>query len=168
MIRPATSTDLTRLFALVVEMHGRSEFAGRGIDLSHQLVRSFLFDGVRKHGGSHAGSTLLNVVEFRGEVEAFMFGLLQPVYSVCKQLEAVDFWLYATKRAPKIAPGLLIDAYLAWADANPKVRDILLSWTDVVGVDGGKLAKLYERKGFRRRGEIFVRSHDLAALGEAA
>jgi hypothetical protein len=168
MIRAATSSDLARLFALVTEMHGRSEFAGRGIDLSPQLVRSFLFDGVRKHGGDHAGSTLLNVVEFRGVVEAFMFGLLQPVYLVCRQLEAVDFWLYATKRAPKIAPNVLIDSYLAWANGNPRVRDVLLSWTDVVGVDGAKLAKLYERKGFRRRGEIFVRSHDLAALGEAA
>lgn len=157
MIRRATPADLARLFELVVEMHSRSEFAERGIELSPTLARSMLMDGVRRHGGTHAGSTLLNVIEFRGQPEAFMLGLLQPIYSVCVGLEAQDFWLYASKKAPKLSPALLIDAYLDWALLNPRVADIMLSWTDVVGVDGRKLARLYERKGFRKRGEIFVR-----------
>jgi hypothetical protein len=158
MIRAATPADLPRLRELVEEMHERSEFKARGIELSSRLVQSFLFDGLRKHGGQHAGSTLLNVVDFRGQVEGFMLALLQPVYAVCTKLEAVDFWLFATKRAPKLAPARLIDEYLTWAQSCPKVVDIILSWTDVVGVDGAKLARLYQRKGFRRRGEIFVRA----------
>lgn len=157
MIRCATPGDLTRLFALVQEMHGKSEFAERGIALDERLVRSFLFDGVRKHGGQGAGSTQLNVIDRGNGVEGFMFGLLQPIYSVCRGLEAIDFWLYATAKAPKIGPARLIDFYLDWALDNPKVKDVLLSWTDVVGVDGRKIARLYERKGFRKRGEIFVR-----------
>lgn len=162
MIRPASTADLATLFNMVGQMHGESEFMARGIQLSPALVRSFLATGVQRHGGQHAGATLLNVVERGGEIEGFMLGLLQPIYSVCIPLEAVDFWLYCTKKAPKIAPGLLIDRYIAWAESSPKVKDILLSWTNVVGVDGEKIGRLYRRKGFVKRGEMFVRgvAHD--------
>ncbi len=158
MIRPATTADLATLFEMVGQMHSESEFLKRGIQLSPALVRSFLINGVQRHGAQHAGSTLFNVVERGGEIQGFMLGLLQPVYCVCLDLEARDFWLYCTKKAPKIAPGLLVDRYIAWAESNPKVKDIILSWTDVVGVDGAKIGKLYRRKGFQRRGEIFVRA----------
>lgn len=157
MIRPAAPSDLTRLFALVMELYRRSEFPERGCQVNEALVRSVLMDGVRRHGSQHAGSTLLNVVEFRGTVEGFMMGLLQPLYAIGVDLEAQDFWLFCTDKAPKIATGLLIDAYVAWAESNAKVKDILLSWTDAAGVDGQRLARVYQRKGFRRRGEIFVR-----------
>ena len=158
MIRRAHTSDIPRLVELVTEMHGESEFAARGVPLSLPLVRSFVFRGIRNHGGKHEGSTLFNVIEFRGQVEAFMLGLLQPVYCVCDGLESQDFWLYASRRAPKLSAARLVDAYLEWAVGNPRVVDIGLSWTDVVGVDGRKIAKLYERKGFRKRGEIFVRT----------
>ena len=158
MIRPASMSDLARLHALVMELYRRSEFVDRKCEVDQARVRSLLLDGVRRHGGSHAGSTLLNVVEFRGAIEGFMFSLLQPLYSIGKDLEAQDFWLYCTKRAPKIAPALLIDAYVRWSESNKRVKDIILSWTDVAGVDGERLARVYRRKGFRKRGEIFVRN----------
>ncbi len=158
MIRPASNSDLATLFNMVGQMHSESEFLKRGIQLSPSLVRSFLTTGVQRHGGHHAGATLFNVVERGGEIQGFMLGILQPIYSVCIPLEAVDFWLYCTKAAPKIAPGLLIDRYIAWAESAPKVKDILLSWTNVVGVDGEKLGRLYMRKGFQRRGEFFARA----------
>lgn len=157
MIRAATTADLTRLYDLVVEMHGRSVFAKRGIDLSPNLVRSVLMDGLRKHGGEHAGSTLLNVIDRGQGVEAFMLGLLQPIYNVCLGLEAQDYFLYASAKAPGLSAALLIDGYLAWTLPNERVRDIMLSWTDVVGVDGRKISRLYQRKGFQRCGEIWKR-----------
>lgn len=158
MIRPASTADLATLFKMVGQMHSESEFYARGIQLSPSLVRSFLMMGVQRHGGQHAGGTLFNVVERGGEIQGFMLGMLQPVYAVCLDLEAVDFWLYCTKKAPKIATNVLVDHYIAWALAAPKVKDILLSWTNVVGVDGVKLGKLYMRKGFTKRGEMFVRA----------
>ncbi len=157
MIRPATPADLTRLMHLYRELHERSEFKERGVELSDNLVRSLLFDGVRKHGGPHAGSMFLMVAEKDGQVEAFMLGLLQPVYGVCVQLEAQDIALYATKTAPKIATTLLFGSYVAWASSSPRVVDIMASWTDVAGVDGERLTKLYRRRGFRRCGEIWKR-----------
>lgn len=157
MIRAATTADLQRLYELVMDVHARSVFKARGIDPSPTLTRRLLLDGVKRHGGEHVGATLLNVVEFRGQLEGFMLSLLQPVYSIGIDLEAQDVLLYTTTKAPKIAPALLVDAYLEWAEPNRRVRDIYLSWTDVAGVDGKKLGKLYSRKGFQRCGEIWKR-----------
>lgn len=158
MIRRAETSDIPRLVELVAQMHGESEFARRGIGLDTKAVRSFILAGIRRHDGKSEGASLFNVAVFRGRVEGLMLGMLQPVYMVCHGLEAFDFWLYTTRRAPKLAASRLIDEYLAWALANPRVCDVMLSWTDVVGVDARKIAKLYERKGFRRRGEFFVRA----------
>lgn len=157
MIRPALFGDLPRLYALMDELHSCSTFAERGIGLNARAVQQTMMEGVRRNGGSHAGSTLLNVVEFRDELEGFMLGGLQPIYGVCLELEAIDRFLYTTKKAPKIAASLLVGAYVDWAAEAELVRDIYLSWTDVVGVDGNKLAKLYSRKGFERCGEIWRR-----------
>jgi hypothetical protein len=157
VIRAATTGDLPRLFELVMDVHARSSFRERGIEPSPTIVRSTMLEGVRKHGGQHAGSTLVNVIEYRDRVEAFMYGLLQPIYGLGIGLEAQDFLLTTSAKAPKLAPALLIDAYLTWALACEKVRDIYLSWTDVAGVDGSKIARLYQRKGFQRCGEIWKR-----------
>lgn len=157
MIRAATTSDLPRLYELVMEVHARSVFKERGIDPSPTLTRRLLMNGVQRNGGEHVGAMLLNVIEFRGAVEGFMLGLLQPVYSIGIDLEAQDVLLYVTPKAPKLAPGLLVHEYITWALRSPRVRDIYLSWTNVAGVDGGKLARLYQRKGFQRCGEIWKR-----------
>jgi hypothetical protein len=155
MIRAATLADLARLHELVREMHGRSIYAH--LPLAEATMRSILMDGVRRHGGQHAGSTLLNVVEFRGRVEGFMLGILQRLYLICEPLESQDFWLYCSPKAPGIGAARLIDEYVAWAAANPKVQEIKLSWTDALKVDAAKIGRLYTRKGFERVGEIYRR-----------
>lgn len=157
MLRAATLSDLPRLFELMQQTHAKSKYAKQGIALDETCVKSLLLDGVRRHGGQHNGSTLLNVIEKNGVVEGFMFGLLQRIHSVCNRMEAMDFWLCTSPKAPKIGVGKLLDAYIEWADTNPKVAEISLSWTDAVLTDGGVLGKLYERKGFARAGEIWKR-----------
>lgn len=158
MIRPATLSDLPRLLELVLEMHASSEFPARMIGVDEITTRSILMDGVMRNGRTNNGGTLLNVVERDGAVEGFMLGILQRVYHICNRLEAQDFWLYCSKKAPARASERLIDAYIEWAQANPKVADIMLSWTNVVGVKGEKLGRLYKRKGFERVGEIWKRA----------
>jgi hypothetical protein len=138
MLRPATTADLPRLYALVEEMHDRSGYAKRGIELSPTLVRSRLMEGIRRRG-SHVGSTLLNVID-KGGVQAFMFGLLQPVYGIGTALEAQDVMLCASSRRRSFRRGLLVNAYVDWATSNERVKDIYLSWTDIAGVDGRKQA----------------------------
>lgn len=158
MIRPATFADMPRLIELVQAMHESSIYPARNIGVDMTSARAILMDGIRRHGGGHQGSTLFNVVEFRGQVEGYMLGILQRIYSIGNRLEAQDFWLFCTNKAPKIASGKLVDAYIEWADTNPKVADIALSWTNAAKVDGRKIARLYERKGFDRVGEIYKRA----------
>ena len=158
MIRPATLSDLPRLFELILKMHAGSKYAEREIDVDPVVAKSILRDGVMRNGGLHDGSTLLNVIERDGLIEGFMLGLLQRVYSIGNRLEAVDFWLYCTPHCPKVGLNKLVDAYIAWADDNPKVAEIALSWTDAMKVDGTKLGRFYYRKSFRCSGEIWKRA----------
>jgi GNAT superfamily N-acetyltransferase len=156
MLRPAAMGDLPALYAITEEMHVRSRYAERGVELSPNLVKSRLLEGIRRNGGEHSGCTLLNVIDKDG-VKAFMMGLLQPVYGIGVGLEAQDVMLCAAEKAPKISAALLVNAYVEWALHNPRVKDIYLSWTDIAGVDGKRLSKLYQRRGFQRCGEIWKR-----------
>ena len=148
--------DLPRMREIVAEMHVRSRYAERGVELSDSLVNSRLLEGIRRNGGLHAGCTLLNVID-KGGVHAFMLAVLQPVYGIGVGLEAQDVLLCAAKKAPQLSSRLLIDSYIAWASGNHRVKDIYLSWTDIAGVDGRKLSKLYQSRGFQRCGEIWKR-----------
>jgi len=158
MLRAATISDLPRLSQLVLEMHGRSEFVRRGIGVSEPAAKALLRDAVVRNGRTNDGGTLFNVVEKDGEIEGFMLGILQRVHHIGNRLEAQDFWLYCSPKAPLRASARLIDAYVAWALENPKVADIVLSWTDAAGADGEKIGKLYASRGFTRRGEIWKRA----------
>jgi hypothetical protein len=156
MLRAATFGDLPRLYEIVEEMHVRSGYAKRGIELSSTLVRSRLNEGIRRRG-DHAGNTRLDVIETGAGVQAFMLSLLQPIYGIGVGLEAQDVLLCASKKAPKLSSRVLIDGYLDWALKNERVRDVYLSWTDIAGVDGKRLSKLYQQRGFQRCGEIWKR-----------
>lgn len=158
MIRGATLSDLPRLYELVLRMHAASEYPAREISVSESIAKAMLRDAVMRNGRTNDGGTLFNVVERGGQVEGFMLGVLQRVYLIGNRLEAQDCWLYCTPRAPARASARLIDAYIAWALGNPKVADIVLSWTDTAGVDATKIGKLYNSRGFIRRGEIWKRA----------
>ncbi len=158
MIRAATLSDLPRLFALVEEMHEGSYYAAQHVDIDDATVKSILRDGAMRSGRDHLGATLLNVVEKNGVVEGFLLGILQRVYTIGNRLEAQDYLFYCSPRAPATGASRLIDAYLEWGLANPRVHEVKVSWTDVMGVDGAKLGKLYQRKGFERCGEIYKRA----------
>jgi GNAT superfamily N-acetyltransferase len=119
------------------------------------LVRSRFNEGIRRRG-DHAGHCRLDVIEKDG-VQAFMLSVLQPIYGIGVGLEAQDVLLCASKKAPKLSSRLLIDSYLEWALGNERVRDVYLSWTDIAGVDGKRLSKLYQQRGFQRCGEIWKR-----------
>ena len=155
MIRPAIISDLPRLLELVLAMHKASEYPARGVEVWEPAAKSLLRDAVIRNGRTNDGGTLLNVVERGGKVEGFMLSIIQRVYVIGKQLEAQDFWLYCSPKAPKIATSRFVDAYIEWAFSNPKVVDLTLSCTDVAGVDVKKLTRIYEAKGATKRGEIW-------------
>lgn len=158
MIRGATTSDLGKLHGLVMAMHQQSDFLARGIGVHEAAARNLIRDCMIRHGRTNEGGTLLNVVEVNGELRGFMLGSLQRVYLIGDRLEAVDVFLYCAPNAPARAAERLIDEYIAWATGNPKVADTILSFTYAGGIKAGKLARIYERKGFAKRGEIWKRA----------
>lgn len=157
MIRLATHSDLPRLFELVMLMYAASEYPGRDIGVSEPAAKALLRDCVARNGRTNDGGVLLNVVEKDGEVEGFMLALIQRIYLIGNRLEAQDAFLFVTDKASRGSGGRLFRAYLKWALANPKVADIAGSWTDVAGVDGEKMNRMFRRLGLRKRGEIWKR-----------
>ncbi len=156
MIRAATFSDIPRLVELVRQGHARS--IHKDIPLLDKAVRSYIMDGIRRHGGKVDGATLFNVVEFRGQIEGMMLCVLQKLYLICDKLEAQDFWLYASNKCPAIGPSKLIDEYVRWCEGNKDVGEVKLSYTDVLGVDDKKLCRLFQRKGFAVMGGIYRRA----------
>lgn len=158
MIRPARLDDLTRLYALVLEMHQATEYPARGIGVSETAAKALLRDAVSRNGRTNDGGTLLNVIDVGGHLVGFHLGVLQRVYLIGDRLEAQDAYLFCGKGAPSSGAARLVDAYVAWAESNPKVAEIALSFTNAGGARVAKLAKLYERRGFKRVGEIWKRA----------
>lgn len=157
MLRAAKFVDVPRLVELAQEMHAASRYVGR-IAVNEELAHKAFAALVQRHNGSHAGGTLVNVAEHDGVVTGFMAGLLDPVYHFGDKLAAKDAYLYVGPSPTRSADlNALLDAYIAWAEGNPKVMDINLSWTNAV--DGAeRIAKLYRRKGFHMTGEIYERA----------
>lgn len=154
--RPATFSDLSAVYALVVDMHRRSKYAD-DVDVDAQVARALLMQAVQRHGGKNDGSTHFMVEEHDGEIVGFMIGALQRLYLIGNRLEAQDMYLYAREDAPARAGHRLLSSYVEWALSCPKVASIKLSYTDVIDVDGDRLGALYERKGFKRHGAIYER-----------
>lgn len=156
MVRLATFSDLVALHALVMEM-GKSNKHFPDVQPDEDAAKALMMQAVQRNEGKHNGGCLVNVFEQDGALHGFMVGSLQRVHLIGNRLEAMDVFLYCAKTAPARAAMALIDAYIAWAEKNPKVAKIFLSWNDMLGIDGAKIEKLYERKGFHRTGGIFER-----------
>lgn len=156
MIRPATASDLPRLYDLLLEMQQKSKFAP-DIEVDERAARSLLMTGIQRNGSQHDGGALLLVEERDEQVEGFIMGMLDRVYHIGTRLCANDIYLYCTEMAAKTAALKLAKGYIEWAMGNPKVAKIMLSWTDALGVDGESIGRMYNGLGFHKVGEIWER-----------
>lgn len=152
--RPATASDLSKVYDMMLEMHARSKYA-QDADVDQQTARALLMQALQRHGGKNNGSTYFVVDESDGNLNGFMIGTLQRLYLIGNRLEAMDLYLYARADAPPRSAHALLKSYVDWASDCPKVASIKLSWTDALGVDGERLGALYERKGFKPHGGIY-------------
>jgi hypothetical protein len=139
-----------------MDVHARSQFKARGIDPSPTLTRRYLMDGVRGTAASMSGRPFSTWSSF-GPGRRLHVGLLQPVYSLGIDLEAQDVLaLHHAEGSQDRA--VAADRELSRVGAPEPAGARHLS--DVDGRCGSrrkKLAKLYQRKGFQRCGEIWKR-----------
>lgn len=158
MIRPARFADIPRLVDLLCMAHAASKYADR-VGVSRKAAQALLQQAVQRHGGQHEGGSLVMVHERGGDLEGLFVGVLDRVYHIGDKLQANDMYLFVTPKAAKLAASRLLDAYVAWADGNPKVdrEDVKLSFTNALpGAE--RVESLYEKKGFRRCGAIYERA----------
>ncbi|MBP2230833.1 hypothetical protein J2847_004142 [Azospirillum agricola] len=151
MIRPAKFVDILRLAELAVEMHARSVYADRAT-LEIDRFKKLCVPAIQNHG---KGSCLF-VAETGGRVEGFIVGVIDRLYGISREFYATDLFFYASPAADVRAASRLADAFLGWAEAVPSVIEVR------PGVSGameawGRAGKLWERKGLRLDGAMYVR-----------
>jgi hypothetical protein len=148
MVRAAKFGDIPRLKELMVDLYQRSSYARFTLDLDH--FKALCFEAIR------SGAMCLFVADGKngGPVEGFLLGTTARLYQVGKELCATDMLFYVADGADRRAAGRLMDAFIAWAKANPKVVEITMGATDAVA-DYRRTAKLYARKGLRQEGVIY-------------
>jgi hypothetical protein len=159
MIRAATFRDIPEIETMIGEMLAASKYAAR-MKLCAKDMRQFCMGLCHQQRSPLAGGSFLRIAEKADTTVAFMAGVLQPVYFVGDRLEAIDVFLYARPNAGSAA-SRLIDEYIAWASAHPKVIEIKLSWTDALP-GAAKVGKLYQRKGASLSGEFYEITPDVS------
>jgi hypothetical protein len=158
MIRPAKFADTPAIERLLRSTQEKSKYAGR-CAVNDKALNDLVMAMIAGQNQRGPQATYVTVCEHDGEVVGFMSGVLNRVYNIGDKLVASDVFL--VNEGSSMADTLkMIDGYIDWAKANPKVIEIGLSWSDAVG-GGQTLAKLYKRKGFEVVGEQFEMRMDV-------
>jgi hypothetical protein len=164
MIRPARMMDIPALEGLVRREYATSKFVGR-VEISDKALKHVLQAIMACQLQSGVGATCCFVAEHDDRVTGFIAGSLARIYNIGTKLAASDAF-FINEGRPRDAFALL-DSYVAWARANPKVLLIGGSWTDAI--EGAyRVGCLFERKGFARVGEQWEMRLDEPAMEAAA
>lgn len=158
MIRPASFGDIPALAFILEEGYRNSVYAKLcGIDLEE--TKRVLVQCLQHMGSKTKTSTYVNVAHGAdGVVQGFIVGAVQRVYLVGDKLSASDIWFIC--RPGAVAPvdsAALLDGFIAWALANPRVVEIKLSTSDAMTSGWKAQARHYTKRGFVPSGDVFVR-----------
>ena len=149
-------SDIVRIRELFTEMHAASKYAGH-VAIDQVALQKALMAFMMRNGHTNEGGCLVTVAERDGVVEGFMVGLLDRIYHIGDKFVANDVYLYASERCDPVNVSQMVDAYITWAIDNPRVYEVVLSWSDAIpGAE--RMAKLFRRKKFRLCGEIWERA----------
>lgn len=159
MIRAATHLDAPEIETMIRELHQASKYAGRA-DVSDKALGSLVINMLAMQGQNGPQASMVVVAEEKGRIVGFMAGTLDRLYFMLNKLVAQDLFLYVRPRNGVRHSLELIDAYVEWASANPKVLEIKLSWNDALP-RAAVMSTVYRRKGFDLVGEIFERRCDI-------
>ncbi len=165
--RPARSIDAPALVDILKERHAETRY-GSDVRIDEVIARKVFAHAAQRHGGTNEGAMFLMVAEQGdGTIDAFMLGHLARIYMVGDKLVATDLFLIGHRNCDPRCMNGLIEHYLAWAEENPKVHEIVLSWSDAVP-ESGAINALYERKGFTLCGTSYRRDARVGAERNAA
>lgn len=154
MIRPAKFTDIPRIAELLVEAHKRSRYAETDIEVDVDYTKRLLMTLIQRHGAKGENASWAMVSERADLVEGFIIGVTTRIQEISNKLMATDLFFYQSPRAPALGARLLLQSLVDWAKASPKIYELTVGCTDVIG-DYKRTSRLYGRLGFRQRGAIF-------------
>lgn len=156
MIRAAKMSDAFTLVDLMKQVKGLSIY--NGLQLDEQFARKLFAQMAQRHGGSHDGASCLFVQDGKGVIGGFVCGMLDRVYHVGTDLWATDVFLYVTKQAPRSTMQRLLEAYIQWAENNPRVYEVRLSASDATPT-GRRMQAIYNRMGFEESARVYRRAN---------
>lgn len=148
-------------------MHSASKYAGR-VPISAKAMRDLLQHCLLMQRRPLPGGTCFFVaVDAADTVQGFFIGQLDRVYHIGVMMMAQDVFFHVSDRGRAADSVQLLDEYIGWAKATPKVLEINASWVDTIpGAE--RLPVLLERKGFTKTGEIWEMRLDVAEEEAAA
>lgn len=156
MIRQAKFGDIPEIARLMQAMYLRSKYVGRD-EIDIKEAKALAVQSVQRHGLKTPGGTCVFVAQDREPLTGFIIGVLDRVYHIGRKLMATDIFWYADDGSPRDAI-MLFDAYLKWAGSVPGVIELKNGATDAIGGDYSRVAKLYERRGFKQTGVIYEKA----------
>lgn len=152
MIRPANAVDVPDLIALLQEGYRRSIYADVG-NIAEKAATQLLLGMILKHGIPAIDGTHCMVIERDGKIVGLHFGAKQRVYMIGSKYFASDAFFYVQPGHPFEVIGL-VDSFISWAAADPRVIEILPGVTDVIS-DYHAAGQIYEKMGFVQSGAIY-------------
>lgn len=163
-IRAAKFADTPAIEAIIRRTHARSKYAHRS-GVNDKALNAAVLGMIAGQAQSGPQATHVTVCEQKGQVVGFMASTLARIYSVGDKLCASDVFLINEGNSVGDT-SKMIDRYIEWASANPKVIEIGLSWSDTIHGQSS-VARHFVRKGFTVSGETYTLRLD-AQQAEAA
>lgn len=153
-VREAKFVDVPTLVMLILEAHERSKYAEMcRVDAGE--ARQLFMSALQRTTVKGPSGSCVFVSENGEKIDGLILGVLEPIYHVGDKFMATDLFFYVAEKAGHSAFARLLSAFETWARANPKVIEIKLGVTDVLG-DTTPVERFYERRGYQRCGAMFV------------
>lgn len=153
-VRAAKFVDIPSIAKISEEAHRRSIYASM-TTFDDVLCKQLCARSLQRHAQHNYGGTLFLVSETDGEVRGFIIAMLDLVYPCVEELMVTDLiFIFAENANPRDA-AQMIRRIIHWAEINPKVIEVHLGVTDVIGGDWKRVARLYERLGLEQCGGMF-------------
>ena len=164
-VRAAKFVDMPSMVGVMERSHRRSRYADCTFDEIE--AKQLLVRCIQRHGHQNYMGSLVLVSENGGEIRGLIVGILDQVYPALKELKATDLLILMDQGADARDFPEMLAQLIEWADANPKVVEVLLGVTDAV-IDWKLAAPYYEKAGFEQCGGIFRLSINRSEMKRAA
>lgn len=156
MIRTAKPSDVMSLLDLIAEAQLHTTYADDEIDRDY--TRQMFTRAMHFNGHSNHQATLFLVSEdAAGEIQGYFFGFLDRLYQIGKKLAATDVHFYLSPAADPRDAIRILDAFIEWAEGNPKVVEIRIGESNAFGEPDPRFSALLERKGFSKAATVFTK-----------